>query len=89
MRYAVSVAFEVGLPLSTSDPDVRSISRLPGFVRLEQLAPHGSRYELSLEIEAGSVRDAMDATDSLVVEYTDALNAYHPRLLEAATPKLR
>jgi len=89
MKYAVNVAFEVAVPLSGSDPDVRSVSRLPGFIKLEETDRDGRRLELSLELEAGSVRDAMDHAESLLIEYTDSLHAYRPRLLESVTPRLQ
>lgn len=81
MRFLSSVPLEVQIPLSDSDPDVRSISRLPGFVRLEPVAGHDGRYNLTFEVEGGSRRDAMDAADEMVVEYENALSAYQPRLL--------
>jgi hypothetical protein len=89
MTYAVRVPFEVTTPLSESDSDVRSIARLPGFVRLESVDRDGVRYELSVDVEAGSIRDAVDAADELIVEYVDALGAYHPRLLATIAPELR
>jgi hypothetical protein len=89
MTYVVNVPLEVATPLSELDPDVRSISRLPGFVRIRPVAPQQRRYELAFEVEAGSLRDAMDAADELLVEYENALDAYHPRLLAAATPQAR
>ncbi len=86
MKFLTSVPLEVAKPLSSSDPDVRSISRLPGFVRLEADSGHARRYTLAFEVEAGSRRDAIDASDELLVEYEDALGAYGPRLLaELAT----
>jgi hypothetical protein len=89
MTYLASVPFEVNKPLSDSDPDVRSISRLPGFIRLEPVAGHSGRYTLTVEVEAGSKRDAMDASDDLLVEYESALNAYHPRRLAAVATKVK
>jgi hypothetical protein len=89
MTYVVTVPFEVGSALSEADSDVRSIVRLPGFVRLEQVDRDSSRYELTIEVEGGSVRDAMDAAEELVVEYENALAAYHPRQLAAIVPELR
>ncbi|HXC77471.1 MAG TPA: hypothetical protein VNU19_10500 [Candidatus Acidoferrum sp.] len=83
MKFLSSVPLEVDRPLSQSDPDVRSLSRLPGFVQLEPVSGHAGRYTLKFEVEAGSKRDAMDASDELMVEYEDVLNAYHPRLLTA------
>ena len=86
MKFLSSVPLEVAKPLSNSDPDVRSISRLPGFVRLEPVSGHAGRYTLTFEVEAGSRRDAMDASDELLVEFQNALSAYRPRLLaEVAT----
>jgi hypothetical protein len=86
MKFLTSVPLEVAKPLSNSDPDVRSVSRLPGFVRLEGVSGHAGRYTLTFEVEAGSRRDAMDASDELLVEYKNALSAYGPRLLaELAT----
>jgi hypothetical protein len=89
MTYLASVPFEVTRPLSDSDPDVRSVSRLPGFVRLEPLAGDAGRFTLTVEVEAGSRRDAIDASDDLLVEYEDALNAYHPRRLTALAPRIK
>ena len=77
---------EIERPLSESDPDVRSITRIPGFIRLEQASGQDDRYTLTFEVEAGSRRDAMDASDELMVEFENALSAYHPRqLAEVAT----
>jgi hypothetical protein len=89
MTYLSSVPFEVTKPLSDSDPDVRSVSRLPGFVRLEPEAGHSGRFTLTVEVEAGSRRDAIDASDDLLVEYENALNAYHPRRLTAVAPRVK
>ena len=89
MTYLSSVPFEVTKPLTDSDPDVRSVSRLPGFVRLEPVAGHSGRYTLTVEVEAGSKRDAIDASDDLLVEYEDVLNAYHPRRLTAVATKVK
>ena len=89
MTYLASVPFEVTKPLSESDPDVRSVSRLPGFVRLEPLAGSVGRFTLTVEVEAGSRRDAIDASDDLLVEYEDVLNAYHPRRLTAVATKVK
>ena len=83
MKFLSSVPLEIDRPLSQSDPDVRSISRLPGFVRLDAVPGHAGRYTLTFEVEAGSKRDAMDASDELMVEYENVLSAYHPRLLTA------
>jgi hypothetical protein len=88
MNYQVRVPFEVSRPLSEGDPDVRSIARLPGFVRLEQLAPNGVRFELTLAIEAGSLRDAIDASEELLVEYENALGTYRVRRLAGVSPEL-
>jgi hypothetical protein len=89
MRYLASVPLEVERPLRQSDPDVRSISRLPGFVSLDPDFERRGRYTLAFEVEAGSKRDAMDATDELLVEYENALGAYGPRLLAAAATEAR
>lgn len=89
MTYLIKVPLEVTGQLSLADPDVRSIRRLPGFVRLEQVDREISRYELTVEVEAGSRRDAMDAADELIVDYESALGAYHPRLLASLMPELR
>jgi hypothetical protein len=89
MTYVVNVPFEVETPVSESDPDVRSIRRLPGFVRLQQAAGEKGRYALTFEVEGGSLRDAMDAAEELLVEYENALDAYHPRWLEAVAPQAR
>jgi hypothetical protein len=86
MKFLVSVPLEIDRPLSQSDPDVRSITRVPGFIRLEQATGHDKRFTLSFEVEAGSRRDAVDASDELMVEFENALSAYHPRqLAEVAT----
>ena len=89
MTYVISCPFEVRRNLSESDPDVRSVSRLPGFVRMEPVSGHAGRYELSFEVEAGSSRDARDAAEELVVEYMSALAAYDPRRLADVTPLAR
>lgn len=89
MTYLITVPFEVSRQLSPADSDVRSIRRLPGFVRLEQVDRESNRYELTLEIEAGSTRDAMDAAEELIVEYQGALGAYNPRVLAGLAPELR
>ena len=89
MKFLVSVPLEIDRPLSESDPDVRSITRLPGFIRLEQATGHDRRYNLTFEVEAGSRRDAMDASDELIVEFENALSAYHPRQLAEVTPEAR
>ena len=89
MTYVVNVPLEVATPVSESDPDVRSISRLPGFVRLRQDARVRGRYELTFEVEGGSLRDAMDAAEELVVEYENALNAYHPTRLAAVATEAK
>jgi hypothetical protein len=89
MTYVVKVPFEVSSQLPESDSDVRSVSRLPGFVRLELVDPYDARYELTLEVEAGSTRDAMDAADELFLDYENALGAYRPRLLAGIVPELR
>jgi hypothetical protein len=87
MRYVLRVPLEVSAPISRSDPDVRSLRRLPGFVRLEQVDEDNRRYELTVEIEGGSRRDAMDAAEELIVEYESALGAYRPRLLAGLVPE--
>ncbi len=87
MRYVLEVPFEVSALLPESDPDVRSIRRLPGFVRLELLDRANSRYELTVEVEGGSRRDALDAAEELLVDYGSALGAYHPRLLAGLAPE--
>ena len=89
MKYGVMVPFEASGSLSESDPDVRSISRLPGFVELELVDPVHNRYELTLEVEGGSLRDAADAAEELLVDYESALAAYHPRRLAGIAPELR
>jgi hypothetical protein len=81
MKFLVSVPLEIERPLSASDPDVRSIRRIPGFVRLEQVAEGAFRYTLTFEVEAGSRQDAIDASDELMVEFENALGAYRPRQL--------
>jgi hypothetical protein len=83
VKYLASVPLEFAKPLSASDPDVRSVRRLPGFVKLEPVSGHAGRYTLTFEVEAGSRRDAIDASDELMVEYENVLNAYHPRRLTA------
>ena len=88
MTYVVRVPFEVSGSLPDCDPDVRSISRLPGFVHLERLDRHPCRYELAVEVEGGSIRDAADAADELLVDYESALGAYRPRRLAAIAPEL-
>lgn len=45
-----------------------------------------NRYELTVEVEAGSRRDA---ADDFIVEYENAIGAYHPRLLAAIAPEPR
>jgi hypothetical protein len=89
MKYVASVPLEVARPLRIADPDVQSIKRLPGFVRLEQTVDHGARYTLTFEVEAGSRRDAMDATEEFLVEFDNALSVYGPRLLAAASTEAR
>jgi hypothetical protein len=89
MKFLVSVPLEIDRPLSQSDPDVRSITRVPGFIRLEQAIEHYVRYTLTFEVEAGSRRDAMDASDELMVEFENALSAYHPRQLAAVETEVR
>jgi hypothetical protein len=89
MKFLATVPLEVAKPLSASDPDVRSVSRLPGFIGLEPVAGHAGRYTLTFEVEAGSRRDAVDASDELMVEYENALNAYHPRQLSAVATEAR
>ena len=90
MTYVVNVPIEVETPVSDSDPDVRSISRLPGFVALQPGSHNGhARYDLTIEVEAGSVVSATDAADELIVEVEDALGAYHPRVLAPIRPQKR
>ena len=89
MTYVIKMPFEVSAPLSESDPDVRSVSRLPGFVRLELVDRGNNRYELTVEVEGGSLRDAVDAAEELLVDYESALGAYHPRLLAGLAPEPR
>jgi hypothetical protein len=89
MTYLVKVPFEVMGSLPESDPDVRSVSRLPGFVHLELIDRRIGRYELTVEVEGGSIRDAADAAEELLIAYEDALAAYHPRRLAAVNPALR
>jgi hypothetical protein len=89
MTYRSTVALEVKSRLSDSDPDVRSISRLPGFVRLDPVAGNDGRYNLVFEVEGGSRRDAMDAADELVLEYENALSAYRPRRLAAVATEAK
>lgn len=89
MKYVAKVAFEVQSAIAGNDPDVRSIHRLPGYVTLQPQPGHPLRYQLTLELEAGSLRDAMDAADELLVEYEAALGKYRPRVLEAIAPEPR
>ena len=89
MTYKITVPLEVTSPLSESDPDVRSVRRLPGFVGLDEVAHDTNRYELTIEVEGGSLRDASDAAEELLLDYESALDAYRPRLLEAISPELR
>ena len=89
MKFLASVPLEIDRPLSQSDPDVRSITRVPGFIRLEQAIGHDDRYMLTFEVEAGSRRDAMDASDELMVEFENALSAYHPRQLAEVAAEAR
>ena len=58
-------------------------------MRLEPVSGHAARYTLTFEVEAGSRRDAIDASDELMVEYENALNAYHPRQLAAVATEAR
>jgi len=81
MKYIFTVAFEVDRALSQTDPDVRWITRLPGYLGLERVPGQGARYELTFDVEGGSTRDARDAADEQLIEYQNALAAYHPRLL--------
>lgn len=87
MTYVVEVPIEVETPVSESDSDVKSITRLPGFVRLEPVSGEPGRYELIFEVEGGSVQDATDAADEMIVDYEDALDAYRPRLLGPLAPR--
>ena len=89
MTYVVEVPIEVETPVSESDSDVRSISRLPGFIRLEPVSPGQGRYQLTFEVEGGSLQDATDAADQLIVDYEDALDACRPRLLAPLAPKVQ
>ena len=89
MKYLASVPLEVQRPIHQSDPDVRSINRLPGFVSFDRINGYAGRYTLAFEVEAGSTRDAMDATEELLVEYESVLGAYRPRVLEAASTQAR
>jgi len=84
VKFLVSVPLEIHRQLSLLDPDVRSITRIPGFIRLEQEVEHEVRFTLTFEVEAGSRRDAVDASDELMVEFENALSAYRPRQLAAA-----
>lgn len=89
MRYVTRLPFEVRELLRESDPDVRSIERLPGFVDIGLLDRSCNRYELTIEVEAGSLRDALDAAEELLVDYQDALASYHPRPLATIAPEPR
>ncbi len=89
MRYEVNVPFEVATPVSQSDPDVRSITRIPGHLALTPDPAHRGRYELRFEVEAGSLRDAMDAAEDLWIEYENALAHYRPRRLAEVAPVAR
>lgn len=89
MNYLASAPLETARPIRDSDSDVRSIARIPGFIRLERSADHDDRYTLTFEVEAGSKRDSIDATDELLVEYENALSAYGPKLLAAASTEAR
>ncbi len=89
MTYVVTVPFDTDRPVSNSDPDVRSLPRLPGFVDLKTVDGRNDRYELTYEVEGGSLRDAMDAADELLVEYESALARYHPRMLATVAPQVR
>ena len=75
MKFLASVPLEIDRPISQSDPDVRSITRVPGFIRLEQAAGHEGRYTLTFEVEAGSRRDALDASDSVLSKHLTALES--------------
>lgn len=89
MTYFINVPFEVDKPVNESDPDVLSLARLPGFLAVRPVSPDRLRYELSFEIEAGSVRDATDAADEMIVDVENALDAYHPRVLAPLSPSAR
>lgn len=89
MTYVVNVPFETSTPISQSDSDVRSITRIPGHVRIAPDPARRGRYELTFEVEAGSIRDAMDAAEELWVEYENALDHYGPRRLAEVTPEAR
>lgn len=88
MTFLVKIPFEVATPLSQADSDVRSIARMPGYVGLELIDRRENRYELTLEVEGGSRRDAVDAADELLHEYEDTLAAYRPRVLATIAPEL-
>ena len=87
VKYLITVPFEVGRRLLEGDPDVRSVSRLPGFLRLELVDPSTNRYELQVEVEGGSLRDAADAAEELLVDYQSVLGTYRPRLLAGIAPE--
>jgi hypothetical protein len=53
------------------------------------MAGYSGRFTLTVEVEAGSRRDAIDASDDLLVEYENALNAYHPRRLTAVATQVK
>jgi hypothetical protein len=89
MTYVVTVPFDTNAPVSESDPDVRSLSRLPGFIGLKRIDGRYDRYELTYDVEGGSLRDAMDAADELLVEYENALGRYHPKMLATVAPQVR
>lgn len=89
MNYVITVPFETSTWLSEADPDVRSISRLPGFVGIELIDHDNCRYELTIEVEGGSTRDAGDAAEELLLDYENALGAYRPRRLASVAPELR
>lgn len=86
MKYVIKVPFEVASPLRDADPDVRSITRLPGYVGLALIDRDNRRYELTVEVEGGSRRDAADAAMELLVDYESALAAYRPRRLTGIAP---
>ncbi len=57
--------------------------------RLDQVDRENGRYELTVEVEGGSLRDAMDAADELLLDYENALGVYHPKLLAGIAPEPR
>lgn len=82
MTYSATVSIEVGSRLRESDPDVRSVSRLPYFAGIEPVPGGQNRYEVHFEVEAGSPVGASDVVDELAVEVENALASYEPKVLE-------